>query len=237
VNHDIELSHVGLLFRYFIAYITASVMRQGGKGEGISETLARQLANGCDSYGRRGGAMIRPEFRKILLDQRGAAVILWSCFVISIPIYIVIARNVLGNPNIGSHRSFAETARIVLWLLAVIDMGYYVYWRKRKLSNAAILREARSTKLLRALEELSGPVEEQAAYVVSTYVTRKVVIFAIIEAIAVYGLVSGILGRFVSDLYFLSTISVVLLIIEFPSQNSLEELLKAVEQSPSDSTT
>ena len=31
--------------------------------------------------------MIRPEFRKILLDQRGAAVILWSAFVISIPIY------------------------------------------------------------------------------------------------------------------------------------------------------
>ena len=38
---------------------------------------------------------MRPEFRSILLDQRGAAVILWSCFVVSIPIYIVIARRVL----------------------------------------------------------------------------------------------------------------------------------------------
>ena len=67
--------------------------------------------------------MIRPEFRKILLDQRGAAVILWSAFVISIPIYIVIARNVLSNPNIGSNRSLAETARVVLWLLTVVDLG------------------------------------------------------------------------------------------------------------------
>ena len=40
--------------------------------------------------------MIRPEFRTILMDQRGAAVILWSCFMISVVIYIVIARNVLG---------------------------------------------------------------------------------------------------------------------------------------------
>jgi hypothetical protein len=176
--------------------------------------------------------MIRPEFRKLLLDQRGAAVILWSCFVISIPIYVVIARSVLENRAIGTDPSFAEIARIVLWLLTIVDLGYYVYWRKRKFSNAAIMREARSTKLFRALEEFSGPIEQRAAYVVSTYVTRKVVLFAIIEAIAVYGFVSGIVGRYLSDLYFLSAISVVLLIIEFPSQKSLEEFILNVEQSP-----
>ena len=176
--------------------------------------------------------MIRPEFRKILLDQRGAAVILWSCFVISIPIYVVIARKVLENPNIGSNASFAETARIVLWLLAVVDLGYYVYWRRRNVATAAILRDARSTKLFRALEEFSGPVEEKGARVVSTYVTRKVVIFAIIEAVAVYGFVLGIVGRYVSEFYFLSAISLVLLTIEFPSQRSLADLLRTVEQSP-----
>ena len=151
--------------------------------------------------------MIRPDFRKILLDQRGAAVILWSAFVISIPIYLVIARNVLGNPNIGSNRPLAETARVVLWLLTVVDLGYYAYWRKRNLSSEAILRAARATKLFRALEEFKGGVEERAAYVVSTYVTRKVVIFAIIEAVAVYGLVLAIIGRFVQDQYWLSALS------------------------------
>lgn len=178
--------------------------------------------------------MIRPEFRKILLDQRGAAVILWSCFVISIPIYIVIARNLLENPAIGSNRSIAETARIVLWLLTLVDLGYYIYWRKGKFTNDAMLRDARSTKLFRALEEFSGPLEERAAYAVSTYITRKVVLFAIIEAIAVYGFVAGTLGRYVSDLYLLSAISLVLLTIEFPSQKSLEELLRNVEQPTSE---
>ena len=101
--------------------------------------------------------MIRPEFRKIVLDQRGAAVILWSCFVIAIPIYIVIARRVLANPDIGLDRSIADTARMIVWLLTLVDLGYYFFWRKRNLSLVGILRDAGSSKLFRALEEFRGP--------------------------------------------------------------------------------
>ncbi len=113
-------------------------------------------------------------------------------FFISIPIYVVIARSVLGNPNLGANRAFAEPARISLWLLALVDLGYYVLWRKRNLTSEAILRTRPATKLFRAVQEFSGALEERAAYVISTYVTRKVVIFAIIEAIAVYGLVLAV---------------------------------------------
>ena len=94
--------------------------------------------------------MIRPEFRKILMDQRGAAVILWSFFVISIPVYIVIARSLLGNPNLGSNRAIAEPARIIFWLLTLVDLGYYTYWKKRNMSVPAILQSAKATKLFRA---------------------------------------------------------------------------------------
>jgi len=174
--------------------------------------------------------MIRPEFKKILLDQRGAAVILWSCFVISIPIYLVISRSVLTNPNIGTNPSIAEAARIIFWLLAVVDLAYYAYWKKRYLTPDAILRESKTSKLFRALEEFSGALEERAAYVVSTYVTRKVVIYAIIEAIAVYGFVLAFLGRFVSDQYLLSALSLVLLAFEFPFEKSLAALVQATER-------
>lgn len=173
--------------------------------------------------------MIRPEFKKILLDQRGAAVILWSFFVISIPIYHVIARYVLANPNVGTNRAIAEPARIIFWLLTLVDIGYYFYWRDRNLSAAAIKRDARKTKLFRALEEFQGAAEESAAYIVSTLVTRKVVLYAIIEAIAVYGFVLAFLGRFVMDQIVLSLISVVLLFIEFPSAKSIDALVKETE--------
>lgn len=176
--------------------------------------------------------MIRPEFRKILLDQRGAAVILWSCFVISIPVYIVIARQVLGDPDFGANASLANIARLLLWLLTVIDLGYYIFWRSRRTSTAAILQTATSTKILRALEESIGAVEKRAAYVVSTFITRKVVLYAIIEAIAVYGFVLAIIGRFTVDLYLLSTLSLVLLAAEFPTQKPLERLIHKIENSP-----
>jgi hypothetical protein len=70
--------------------------------------------------------------------------------------------------------------------------------------------------------------------VVSTYITRKVVIFAIVEALAVYGFVLAFLGRFVSDQYLLSTLSLVLLVIEFPSETTLDALLRAAEGSASE---
>src|SRR5882672_3855207 len=163
--------------------------------------------------------MIRPEFKTILLDQRGAAVILWSCFVISIPIYVVISRSVLANPNVGTNPSIATPARVMFWLLTLVDLGYYVYWRRRNLPPDAIVRDAKATKLFRALEEFRGADEERAAYVVSTYVTRKVEIFAIV-------------GRFVQDQYWLSALSVALLVIEFPSEKSLDALIHEAEQTP-----
>jgi len=174
--------------------------------------------------------MIRPEFRKVLLDQRGAAVILWSAFTISIPIYLVIARSLLANSNLGANRTIAEPARIIFWLLTLVDLGYYAYWRKRNLASDAIARDARKTKLFRALEEFRGGGEEDAAYRVATYVTRKVVVFAIIEAIAVYGFVLAFLGRFVNDQYLLSLLSLILLVLEFPTARSVESLVQESER-------
>jgi hypothetical protein len=174
--------------------------------------------------------MIRPEFRKILLDQRGAAVILWSFFAISIPIYLVIARQILGNPSVGTNPAIAEPSRIIFWILTVVDLGYYGYWRKKNLTPQAIRRDARQTKLFRAVAEFNGVDEQNAAYIVSTYITRKVVIFAIIEAIAVYGFVLAFLGRYVGDQIALSLLSLVLLAVEFPGQKSLEGLIDAVEK-------
>lgn len=152
--------------------------------------------------------------------------------MISIVLYIVIAQNVLANPKYAKGLSFAETARIVLWFLVLIDLGYYIFWKRRYLTPEAILDKSQKTKLFRALQEYKGAVEQRAASVVSTYVTRKVVLFAIIEAIAVYGLVLGIVGRYLADQYVLSALSLVLLALEYPTERFLEGLLREVEGSP-----
>jgi hypothetical protein len=173
--------------------------------------------------------MIRPEFRQTLLDQRGAAVILWSAFTIFIVVYIVIAENVLANPKYARGLWFAETARMIFWALAVIDLGYYVYWKKRYLAPDSIAAGASQTKLLRALDTYNGLHEKQAALVVSTYITRKIVLYAILEALAVYGLVLAIVGRYFTDQYILSALSLILLALEFPTERGLQAVLRTVE--------
>jgi hypothetical protein len=173
--------------------------------------------------------MIRPGFRELLVDQRGAAVILWSAFMIFIVVYLVIAQNVLANPKYARGLWFADSARMILWALAIVDLGYYVYWKKRFLTPAAIAAGSSKTKILRALDSYDNLHEKQAALVVSTYITRKVVLYAIIEALAVYGLVLAIVGRFFMDQYALSALSLILLALEFPTARSLEAVLRTIE--------
>jgi hypothetical protein len=175
--------------------------------------------------------MLRADYRKILMDQRGAAIILWSCFTISIAIYIVIAHNVLANPKFSRGLPAADTVRIVLWILVAVDLGYYAYWKKRYLKPQTIRADRKNTKVLRALQEHKGRIEERAASMVSTYITRKIVIFAIIEALAVYGLVLALTGGFLADQYLLSALSLILLILEFPRESVLESLVRDAEGS------
>jgi hypothetical protein len=173
--------------------------------------------------------MIRAEFRKELTDQRGVAVILWSCFMIAIPLYIVIVKNVLMNPKYAAGLSFRGSARILLWTLVAVDIGYFLWWKQRYLKPEAILNGVKPAKILRALEGHKGALEERAAAAVSTYVTRKTVVFAIIEALAVYGLVLGLVGPYLPDHYLLSAASLALLTFEFPAERQIESLLLTVE--------
>ncbi len=172
--------------------------------------------------------MIRPEFRTILMDQRGAAVILWSFFMISVAVYLFIARSLLADPHFGRDFSLVSIARTILWILTLVDLGYYAYWKRRYLTAEAILSDSRTAKLFRALEGYEGAVEKSAALVVSTYVTRKIVVFAIIEALAIYGLVLALVGRYAWDQYLLSGLSLILLALEFPIEKSFEGLVQTV---------
>jgi hypothetical protein len=145
-------------------------------------------------------------------------------------IYIVIAENVLANPKYARGLWFAGTARMIFWALAVIDFGYYLYWRKRYFTPSAIAAGSSKTKMLRALDSYDGLHEKEAALLVSTYITRKIVLYAIIEALAVYGLVLAIVGRYFADQYALSALSLILLSVEFPTARRLESVIRAAEK-------
>ncbi len=173
--------------------------------------------------------MIRPEFRKALDSQQKVLVVLWVVFIWAIFVYLWIANFILAKSGFSAGSSFSGSARIVLWLLAFLDLGYLVWWKKRFLTKEAILGGSKKFKLLQALQGHKSPLEEQAAGVISSYVTGKIVAFAIVEAVAVYGFVLALVGRYVWDQYLFSIASGVMLLFEFPSKPFLEELLRDVE--------
>lgn len=173
--------------------------------------------------------MIRAEFKKALLDQQGATVILWTFFLASVFLYVAIAQIVVGGRGFPVDPGVAQLARAVLWILVFVDLGYLAWWKKRYLSHESVLESSNKTKTFRALQGHNSPAEETAAAVVSTYVTRKIVAFAIIEAIAVYGLVIALVGRYFWDQYLLCGLSLGLLIIEFPAKSSLERVVHRLE--------
>ncbi|MBI4523282.1 MAG: hypothetical protein HY695_05650 [Deltaproteobacteria bacterium] len=172
--------------------------------------------------------MIRPEFKKSLESQQTILLLLWTFFVSGIFIYLWITEFVLRRSGFLAS-SAAETVRMILWLLAFIDLGTFIWWRNRFLAKEAILGGTKKYKTLQVLQEHTTPLEERAAQVVSSYVTSKIVAYAIVEAMAVYGLVLAAIGGYVRDQYLFSIASLLLLVIEFPSRSYLATLLKEVE--------
>ncbi|MGH7834386.1 MAG: hypothetical protein ACREQK_12125 [Candidatus Binatia bacterium] len=173
--------------------------------------------------------MIRPEFKKSLEGQQQVLVVLWAVFVWAIFVYLGITHFILMKSDFAPGGSYSETLRVVLWALAFIDVATLVWWRKNYLTREAILGGAKQYKLLQSLQGHTNTVEERAAAIVSSYVTSKIVVFAIIEALAVYGFVLAVVGRFLPDQYLFSLASGVLLLLEFPSKARLQELLRESE--------
>ena len=175
--------------------------------------------------------MIRPEYRKTLESQHGVLVVLWVIFVVGIILYLWISEFLLAGRKLSAGPAFSEPARIVLWLLAFFDLGALAWWKKRFLTKGAILVAGlKKTKLLQALQGHESPLEEQAAGAISFYVTAKIVAFAMVEAIAIYGFALALIGHDLWGQYPLSLASGVLLLLEFPSRPFLEELLRDVEE-------
>lgn len=173
--------------------------------------------------------MIRPEFRKALESQQRRLLCFWITFITGDFVYLWIAGVLLADAKFPAAYSSAATLRIVLWLVAVFDMGTLVWWKRRFLTDEKLLEKPTLFPTPKALQAHESPLEARAAAVISAYVTNKIVVFALIGAIALYGFVLAFIGRYSADQYLLSLVSGVLLLFEFPSKARVEELLTHVE--------
>jgi hypothetical protein len=81
--------------------------------------------------------MIRAEYREALESQHKILAVLWGVFIGGISLYLWIAIVFLAETQLAMAGSFSQTARFVLWLLALFDVATLM-WRKRRF----LIREA-----------------------------------------------------------------------------------------------
>lgn len=177
----------------------------------------------------KNGCMIRPDYREALESQHKILVVLWGVFIGGIFLYLWISNVFLAERQLAIAVSFSQAVRFVLWLLALFDVATLMWWKKRFLTREAILGGARQYKILQVLQGHKTPLEERAAQAVSSYVTSKIVAFAMAEAAAIYGFAMVLTSRYFLGQYILSVASAALLLLDFPSRAFLMELLHEVE--------
>jgi hypothetical protein len=173
--------------------------------------------------------MIRREFRQALEAQHTVLVALWVIFACGILIYIAIAQAFLADRQLAISYAFAQTAKMFIWSLTLVDIATLVWWKRRFLTREAILGGAKRYNVLQALQGHKGATEERAAALVSSYVTAKVVAFALAEAVAIYGFALVLTSHYFVGQYILSSASGLLLLLEFPSRAFLTDLVDAAE--------
>jgi hypothetical protein len=174
--------------------------------------------------------MIRPDFRSELLGQRRKFRKIWWAFAHSVLIF-------LGMPHLlpsflSEEFRYGEKLRAILWILSIGEMVLLAWWKKRYLDKESILSEAARNQRLKPLPGISASqsaLEEGAAKTVSWWWIVKLTAIAIAQSLALYGLILAFLGRYFTDQYLLSLVSGVLLVREFPSEESFEQLLKEYE--------
>ena len=102
--------------------------------------------------------------------------------------------------------------RVILWLVAAIQVGVLFWWTQRFVTKEAVLNAVRRT----AIDPLTY------------YMGRKIAAVGIAQSIAVYGLVLAFVGRYFWDQYLLTVISAALLMRHYPHRDMFDELEREI---------
>jgi hypothetical protein len=143
---------------------------------------------------------------KVRESQR-VLILTWIGSVAALVIYLLIPWFV-GLQRISSGGQLYLGFRVILWFLALIQVSVVLFWSRRALSKESVSRAVRGTAI--------DPV--------NYYMGKKVTAIAMAQSVAVYGLALALVGRYFWDQYILTFISTVLVIWQYPSRDSLDEL-------------
>jgi len=173
--------------------------------------------------------MIREQFRQKLERRHRTLIWIWIAFVVADIYYVWIVHRILTDPP-AAVSPFTDKIRTALWLLAAANVWViYGVFKKRIFARHVLLSPPAMPKLPAALRDYASPTEEKAAAAVTLYFTSEILTFALAASIGIFGFVLAFLGRYTTDQYLLTLLSLGILAYEFPSKPFLRGLIGEVE--------
>lgn len=136
----------------------------------------------------------------------------WVGSMAGLLIYLLLPRLVGALETTGAepYRGF----RVILWLVAAIQVAVHFWWTRRYVSREAVVNAVRKT----AIDPLTY------------FMAKKIAAIGMAQSVAVYGLVLAFIGGYFWDQYILTLTSAALLTRHYPYQSIFDELEKDREK-------
>lgn len=134
----------------------------------------------------------------------------------SVLVYIGLAEFFLGDYlNVSFPR--LDLFRIAVYIISGIETGVIVWVRNMLLKKTTPLPPMGTNRLKQGEQTMNGgPTDKGNITVSQRLLTTTIIVFALCESIAIYGLVLFILGGQRQDLYLLAGLALILMYIFFP---------------------
>lgn len=155
---------------------------------------------------------MEPELRRAVEKQQKILTLTWLGAIAALFLYLLLPR-FFGPRRLPEVEQPYHGFRMILWIVAVIEVVSLLWWSRTFLTKEAVLRAVQGTGV------------DPLIY----YSGRKISAIAIAQSVAVYGLVLAFVGRYFWDQYILTLVSGVLLVRHRPSRSFCNELAKEIE--------
>lgn len=157
--------------------------------------------------------MIASEDKEALERQHRTLVLVWAGFLATPVVYLALPRLGAYSETIPLGGPSLDISRTSLWAIVVVIVGILWWWNQRFLAKEALLKNYAPKR--------GTPI--------SSYAVKKIVAFALAEAVAIYGLILALSGHHLWDQLVLSVIAALFLLYLYPSRAFFDELLREME--------
>jgi hypothetical protein len=165
-----------------------------------------------------------------LRNQQSVLVIMWYSIVFMILFFLFVPMFLSGDSISLPKTSAPGFLRRALWVLAILQAIFLVWWRKRYFTIERPLEGSDRDNIVGALvKRAQNGMGQRAGKVSWRYFLRSILAFGIAESIALYGLVLAVTGHYVVDQYSLSALSLMLLFYFYPSNTLFGHISEQAE--------